>query len=104
MGPLISKEHLEKVAQYVENGLKEGAALAVGGAKPENSELQNGFFYLPTVLTDCKKGMNVVQDEGFGPVITVEKFRKEVEEIDLANVTIYVIYGGVCRMVRAVTK
>jgi len=95
MGPLISKEHLEKVAQYVEDGLKEGAALAVGGAKPENSELQNGFFYLPTVLTDCKTEMNVVQDEGFGPVITVEKFRTEEEAIDLANDSIYGLSGGV---------
>src|SRR5690625_2658060 len=64
MGPLISAEHLEKVAQYVKNGLKEGATLAVGGGRPEDTELQNGFFYLPTVLTDCSTEMNVVQKIG----------------------------------------
>src|SRR5690625_923125 len=95
MGPLISAEHLEKVAQYVKNGLKEGATLAVGGGRPEDTELQNGFFYLPTVLTDCSTEMNVVQNEGFGPVITVEKFSTEEEAIRLANDSVYGLSGGV---------
>ncbi|HLR52056.1 MAG TPA: betaine-aldehyde dehydrogenase [Candidatus Avamphibacillus sp.] len=95
MGPLISAEHLEKVTQYVEDGLKEGATLAVGGGKPKDPELQNGFFYLPTVLTDCSTEMNVVQNEGFGPVITVEKFSTEEEAIRLANDSIYGLSGGV---------
>src|SRR5699024_5270084 len=57
MGPLISKEHLEKVTNYVNNGIKEGATLAVGGDQPENPALANGFFYLPTVLTNCTTDM-----------------------------------------------
>src|SRR5690625_1463906 len=95
MGPLISAEHLEKVAQYVKNGLKEGATLAVGGGRPEDTELQNGFFYLPTVLTECSTELNVVQNEGFGPVITVEKFSTEEEAIRLANDSVYGLSGGV---------
>src|SRR5699024_3951160 len=95
MGPLISSEHLEKVSQYVDDGLKEGATLAVGGAKPEDPELQNGFFYLPTVLTNCTTDMTVVQNEGFGPVITVEKFSSEEEAIHLANDSIYGLSGGI---------
>src|SRR5699024_3159282 len=59
MGPLISAEHLEKVTTYVENGIKEGATLAVGGGRPDDPELQKGFFYLPTVLTNCTTDMNV---------------------------------------------
>lgn len=95
MGPLISAEHLEKVANFVETGLKEGAELAVGGGKPENAALKDGFFYLPTVLIDCTTDMDVVQHEGFGPVITVEKFSTEEEAILLANDSIYGLSGGV---------
>ncbi|MFB4475580.1 aldehyde dehydrogenase family protein, partial [Oceanobacillus caeni] len=50
---------------------------------------------LPTVLTDCTTDMNVVQNEGFGPVITVEKFSTEEEAIKLANDSIYGLSGGV---------
>src|SRR5699024_3868926 len=95
MGPLSSAEHLEKVTTYVENGIKEGATLAVGGGRPDDPELQKGFFYLPTVLTNCTTDMNVVQDEGFGPVITVEKFSTEEEAIRLANDSNYGLSGGV---------
>ncbi|SFD89620.1 betaine-aldehyde dehydrogenase [Lentibacillus persicus] len=95
MGPLISKEHLSKVVEYVENGKKEGVTVAVGGGRPEEPELQNGFFYLPTVLVNCTTDMRVVQEEGFGPVVTVEKFTTEEEAIRLANDSIYGLSGGV---------
>lgn len=95
MGPLISETHLNKVINYVEKGIKEGAKVAVGGGRPTDPELQKGFFYLPTVLTDCTTDMDVVQNEGFGPVITVEKFSTEEEAIKLANDSIYGLSGGV---------
>ncbi len=95
MGPLISQEHLDKVKAYVEDGVKEGAKVAVGGSRPTDPKLQNGFFYLPTVLTECTTDMSVVQHEGFGPVITVERFRDEKEAIRLANDSIYGLAGGV---------
>src|SRR5699024_5729557 len=53
IGPLISKEHLNKVSTYVENGINEGAKLLVGGKQPDSNALQDGFFYLPTILTEC---------------------------------------------------
>ncbi|GAA0594643.1 betaine-aldehyde dehydrogenase [Virgibacillus siamensis] len=95
MGPLISKEHLNKVVDYVENGKREGAEVAVGGECPDAPELKDGFFYLPTVLTNCTTDMSVVQDEGFGPVITVEKFSSEEEAVKLANDSIYGLSGGI---------
>ncbi|SES91240.1 aldehyde dehydrogenase (acceptor) [Oceanobacillus limi] len=95
MGPLISEEHLNKVVQYVEDGKKEGVTVATGGRRPESPELQDGFFYLPTVLTNCTTDMDVVQNEGFGPVITVEKFTSEEEAMKLANDSIYGLAGGV---------
>ncbi|MBP1970808.1 betaine-aldehyde dehydrogenase [Virgibacillus natechei] len=95
MGPLISAEHLNKVRRYVETGRKEGATVAVGGERPDDPELNDGFFYLPTVLTDCTTDMDVVQEEGFGPVITVETFSSEDEAVKLANDSIYGLSGGV---------
>ncbi len=95
MGPLISAEHLAKVEKYVETGIKEGATVAVGGSRPDDPELQDGFFYLPTIFTNCTTDMRIVQDEAFGPIITVEKFRKEEEAVKLANDSIYGLAGGV---------
>ncbi|MFD2924814.1 betaine-aldehyde dehydrogenase [Halobacillus naozhouensis] len=95
MGPLISAEHLAKVEKYVETGIEEGATVAVGGGRPEEPALQQGFFYLPTIFTDCTTDMRIVQDEGFGPIITVEKFTAEEDAVKLANDSIYGLAGGV---------
>ncbi|MCD5324222.1 MULTISPECIES: betaine-aldehyde dehydrogenase [Pontibacillus] len=95
MGPLISAEHLAKVEKYVEAGVNEGATLAVGGKRPDDPELQQGFFYLPTIFTDCTSDMTVVQEEAFGPIITVEKFTEEDEAVRISNDSIYGLAGGV---------
>ncbi len=95
MGPLISKEHLEKVENYVEIGKQEGAEVLVGGNRPDDPELQDGFFYLPTVVTNCSSDMKIIQEEVFGPVLTVETFKTEDEAINKANDTIYGLAGGV---------
>jgi betaine-aldehyde dehydrogenase len=94
-GPLISAEHREKVEKYVEIGKQEGAHLLIGGARPEDPELQKGFFYLPTIFTDCRSDMRIVQEEVFGPVLTVERFRGKEEAVRLANDTIYGLAGAV---------
>ncbi len=95
MGPLISLDHLTKVTNYVDQGLKEGAKLEIGGKRAETGDLKHGFYYLPTILTECTTDMRVVQEEGFGPVITVEKFTTEEEAIQLANDSIYGLSGGI---------
>lgn len=92
-GPLISEAHRSKVEAYVARGLAEGAVLRCGGARPEG--LDEGFYYLPTVLDECTGGMSVVQDESFGPVLTVERFRSEAEAVRLANDTVYGLAGAV---------
>ncbi|KLK98115.1 betaine-aldehyde dehydrogenase [Bacillus pumilus] len=94
-GPLISAEHREKVEKYVSIGLEEGAKLETGGKRPDAEELQNGFFYLPTIFSGCTSDMRIVQEEVFGPVLTVESFRTEEEVIKLANDTIYGLAGAV---------
>ncbi|MGQ4384565.1 aldehyde dehydrogenase family protein [Streptomyces sp. SAS_270] len=92
-GPLISAAHRAKVEAYVESGIAEGAVLRCGGKRPEG--LDEGFYFLPTVLDDCSPEMTVVQDESFGPVLTVERFTDEAEAVRLANGTIYGLAGAV---------
>ncbi|WP_396265633.1 betaine-aldehyde dehydrogenase [Halobacillus shinanisalinarum] len=94
-GPLISADHRGKVESYVEIGKQEGANLLVGGARPEDPELQDGFFYLPTIFTECTSDMRIVQEEVFGPVLTVERFQTEEEAVNLANDSIYGLAGAV---------
>ncbi|HEU5139146.1 MAG TPA: betaine-aldehyde dehydrogenase [Bacillales bacterium] len=94
-GPLISAEHREKVEKYVEMGKEEGANLVIGGDRPDDPELQKGFFYLPTLFTDCTADMRIVQEEVFGPVLTVERLKTEEEAVELANGTIYGLAGAV---------
>ncbi|GAB3559332.1 aldehyde dehydrogenase family protein [Spelaeicoccus albus] len=93
-GPLISAAHREKVSAYVQRGIQEGAVLRCGGEAP-SGDLENGFYYLPTVLDDVKQGMSVVVDEGFGPVVTVETFDDEDDAVRIANDTKYGLAAGV---------
>lgn len=94
MGPLISAEHLAKVEGYVAVALQEGARLVLGGKRPDDPALKNGFFYLPTLFTECTRDMRIVREEVFGPVITVERFTTEQEAVALANDTIYGLSAG----------
>ncbi len=94
-GPLISAEHRAKVERYIALGISEGAQLAAGGARPAEPDLTSGFFLRPTVLTGCNRQMAVVQDEVFGPVVTVERFSTEEEAIQLGNDTSYGLAGAV---------
>jgi len=93
-GPLISAAHRDKVTAYVDAGVAEGARLRCGGRWGEG-DLEQGFYYLPTVLDQVRQGMSVVVDEGFGPVITVETFTDKADAIRIANDTRYGLAGAV---------
>ncbi|MER7400125.1 aldehyde dehydrogenase family protein [Streptomyces sp. NPDC000151] len=94
-GPLSSAEHREKVESYLEVARDEGARLVCGGRRPDDPELSRGFFVLPTIYADCDRSMRIVQEEVFGPVVTVERFRDEEEAVELANDTKYGLAGAV---------
>lgn len=94
MGPLISAEHLAKVESYMRVAESDGARLELGGRRPEGADFRDGFFFLPTLFTGCHHDMRIVQEEVFGPVITVEKFSGEEEAVRLANGTIYGLAAG----------
>ena len=99
-GPLISEAHREKVEAYVAAALDEGAVLRCGGDRPAG-ELAQGSYYPPTILDACTTDMSCVQDESFGPVLTVETFSGETRDaaedaaVALANDTIYGLTGAV---------
>ena len=94
MGPLISAAQRQKVEDHVSLALKEGATLAVGGARPDDPALAHGFFYLPTLLAGCTPEMTIAREEVFGPVIGAESFEDEAEAVRRANDTVYGLSAG----------
>ena len=94
-GPLISAEHREKVAAYVDTAIGEGAVLRTGGGPPADERLAAGSYYLPTVLDEVEQGSFAVTEESFGPVLTVETFTDEDDAVRIANDTHYGLAGGV---------
>ena len=95
MGPLVSQQHLEKVLHYIELGKQEGAKVACGGNRIVSGGLENGYFVEPTVIVDVNHEMRIVQEEIFGPVVVIQKFKDESEAIKLANNTVYGLAGAV---------
>lgn len=81
VGPLINKAAQEKSARYVEIGEREGARLCVGGKVPE----REGFFFEPTLFTDCSVEMRIAQEEIFGPVLSLISVKDFDEAIDVIN-------------------
>ena len=97
VGALISEPHLRKVEGYVELAREEGGAILIGGKRPENlpERVQDGYFLEPTVIAglDCQR--RVMQEEVFGPVVTVTPFDSPEEAISYANSTRYGLSASV---------
>jgi len=71
VGPVVNQPQLEKIQQYVNIGVGEGAAIAYGGSRPDNGELAKGYFFQPTVFVDVRPEMRIAQEEIFGPVTDI---------------------------------
>ncbi|MDR1156926.1 MAG: aldehyde dehydrogenase family protein [Oscillospiraceae bacterium] len=95
MGSLIYESHMHDVLNYIELGKQEGARVAAGGFRVTDGELGKGFFVRPTLLVDATNDMRVAQEEIFGPVAVVIKFKDEDEVVRLANESVYGLAGGV---------
>ncbi|MEO9872846.1 aldehyde dehydrogenase [Ekhidna sp.] len=85
MGALVSEDHLNKVDSYVLLAKEEGGKVLHGG----NRIAREGFYYEPTVIEGLDKNCRTNQEEIFGPVVTLNKFKNEEEAIDIANSTRY---------------
>ncbi|MEU4596523.1 aldehyde dehydrogenase family protein [Nocardia sp. NPDC023988] len=98
-GPLISSAHRDKVHAYVEQARADGADIRTGGTfavgDQGSGNLDDGWFYLPTVIDRANRTMACVHDEAFGPTVTVETFTTEEEAISIANDTEYGLAGAV---------
>jgi aminomuconate-semialdehyde/2-hydroxymuconate-6-semialdehyde dehydrogenase len=86
MGPLISKQHREKVISYYSLAREEGANVVTGGGIPEfGNSLDNGFYVQPTIYTGLAESARCVKEEIFGPVCHVAPFDTEEEAVHMAN-------------------
>jgi len=95
MGSQIYEAHLEDILADIESGVKEGATIAVGGHRLTHGEFARGCFMEPTLLTDVRNDMKIAQEEIFGPVAVVIKFKTEEEVIKMANDNKYGLGGAV---------
>jgi phenylacetaldehyde dehydrogenase len=91
MGPLVSEEQLQRVCNYLEIGISEGATAATGGKKIG----EKGYFVEPTVLVNTKDDMRVVQEEIFGPVVVATPFDDPEELTPRANDSVYGLAAGI---------
>lgn len=91
IGPLISKRQLERILRYVENGKGEGAEVVCGGKRSGNK----GYFVEPTLLAKARHGMEIVEEELFGPILSAMPFDNFDEAVALANDNRYGLAAGV---------
>ncbi|EAZ12530.1 hypothetical protein OsJ_02431 [Oryza sativa Japonica Group] len=91
MGPQVDKVQFERVLKYIEIGKNEGATLLTGG-KPTGDK---GYYIEPTIFVDVKEEMTIAQEEIFGPVMSLMKFKTVEEAIEKANCTKYGLAAGI---------
>jgi len=98
VGALVSEPHLRKVEGYVALAREEGGEILVGGERPANlpDRVRGGYFLEPTVIAGLDCNRRVMQEEIFGPVVTVTPFESSEEAIAYANSTRYGLSASVC--------
>jgi aldehyde dehydrogenase (NAD+) len=90
-GPQVDQEQFDKVMGYIESGMREGAQMLCGGTRVGDK----GYFIAPTVFTNVRDDMKIAQEEIFGPVMSVIKFKDIDEVIQRANNTMYGLAAAV---------
>lgn len=93
-GPLVSFAHMKKVLTFIKSGKAQGARVLCGGHRMEEGAFGQGAFVAPTIFTDCTDDMTIVQEEIFGPVMSILGYDTEEEAIERANRTTYGLAAG----------
>lgn len=93
LGPVAADKQLRSVMRYIEAGKREGE-LITGGVRLTDGELGRGFYVAPTIFAGLPNHSPVVQEEIFGPVLSIQPFRDDEEAISLANSTVYGLAAG----------
>lgn len=91
IGPVINKNQFDLIMNYIKTGKEEGAELLTGG----NQKGDKGYFIEPTVFVNVRNSMKIAQEEIFGPVLVVIKFKTDEEAVKIANDSIYGLGGAV---------
>jgi phenylacetaldehyde dehydrogenase len=91
LGPMAAERHRANVERYVQLAREDGGRIVVGGEARNDG---GGFYYLPTVIADLPNDSRVIQEEIFGPVLTVQPFDTEAEAVAMANSTVYGLASG----------
>ena len=94
LGAIVSREQMEKVLSYIEIGKKEGATVLCGGNRPADPALSKGFFVNPTIFGNVKNTMRIAQEEIFGPVVCVLRWKEYDTMIAEANDIAYGLAAG----------
>jgi acyl-CoA reductase-like NAD-dependent aldehyde dehydrogenase len=84
LGSVASSQQCDRVTNYIERGVAEGAELLVGGSRP-SGVTESGFFVAPTIFAGADSSMSIAREEIFGPVLTVLTFKDEGHALELAN-------------------
>ncbi|GIO22100.1 aldehyde dehydrogenase [Oceanobacillus sp. J11TS1] len=95
MGPAANPQQLEKIQSMVETAQQEGGTVLAGGGRPDEEGLKEGLFYKPTIISNVNNTSTIVQEEVFGPVLSVIPFTTEDEVIKMANDSKYGLAAGV---------
>jgi aldehyde dehydrogenase (NAD+) len=95
VGPITTRAQFAKVRDYIDVARGEGATLALGGGVPDLPECGDGWFVEPTIFTGVDNSMRIAQEEVFGPVLAVIRFRDEDEAVRLANDSRFALGAGV---------
>lgn len=93
IGPVATLNQLQTIEKYVELGKKEGGKLLIGGNRP--SHLKEGWYFEPTIFEHMDHTCRLINEEVFGPVMSVMRFNNEEEIIELANKTDYALAAGI---------
>jgi betaine-aldehyde dehydrogenase len=93
MGPLISRVQRERVSGFVDRAKAQGANILTGGGVP--SGFEQGYYYEPTVISDVQQDWEIIQQEVFGPVITVQEFENEADALRMGNDVLYGLAASV---------
>jgi betaine-aldehyde dehydrogenase len=95
LGPLVSREHYEKVLRYMAAAKDSGARHICGGEALTEGDLADGYYVSPAIFSECSDDMSFVREEVFGPLMSVLSFNSENEALDRANNTQFGLSGAV---------
>ena len=95
MGTIANEPQFDRIMSRIEGAKAEGAKLVAGGARARGEGLERGIFIQPTIFADVENGMEIAQEEVFGPVLSIIPFEGEAQAIEIANATRYGLAAGV---------